>query len=149
MERSWRRRKDHPPITGWDFSFTINEELKFCFLRVFLTVLCLSVHQLVGVDRCIKVINDMVQRAKIQAGIDPELPLLSLVCFRSQSPVFCPTWKENICLFVIDCVGNVAQRRGGDGQSDGSDEGAIPHTEPTLLHHHWCYRSHSDSQWLR
>lgn len=53
--------------------------------------MCLSVHQLVGVDRCIEVINDMVQRAKLQAGIDPDLPLLSLVCFKSQSPVFCST----------------------------------------------------------
>lgn len=41
--------------------------------------LCVYVYQLVGVDKCIEVINDMVQRAKIQAGFDPNIPLPSLV----------------------------------------------------------------------
>ena len=35
--------------------------------------------QLVGVDKCIEVINDMVQRAKTKAGLDPNTPLCSLV----------------------------------------------------------------------
>lgn len=35
--------------------------------------------QLVGVDKCIEVINDMVQRAKTEAGLDPNTPLSSLV----------------------------------------------------------------------
>lgn len=35
--------------------------------------------QLVGVDRCLEVINDMVQRAKEQAGLNPSAPLGSLV----------------------------------------------------------------------
>ncbi|KAI1888362.1 hypothetical protein AGOR_G00184220 [Albula goreensis] len=35
-------------------------------------------HWLVGVDKCIEAINDMVQRAKKQAGLDPETPLCSL-----------------------------------------------------------------------
>lgn len=39
---------------------------------------CVNV-QLVGVDRCLEVINDMVQRAKEQAGMDPNSPLCSLV----------------------------------------------------------------------
>ncbi|CAF89501.1 unnamed protein product, partial [Tetraodon nigroviridis] len=36
-------------------------------------------HWLVGVDRCLEVINDMVQRAKEQAGLNPSAPLGSLV----------------------------------------------------------------------
>ncbi|KAJ8268843.1 hypothetical protein COCON_G00114500 [Conger conger] len=35
-------------------------------------------HWLVGVDKCIEAINDMVQRAKLQAGLDPDMPLCSL-----------------------------------------------------------------------
>ncbi|XP_068611865.1 N-acetyl-D-glucosamine kinase isoform X4 [Brachionichthys hirsutus] len=35
-------------------------------------------HWLVGVDKCIEVINDMVQRAKTEAGLDPNTPLCSL-----------------------------------------------------------------------
>ncbi|XP_034532324.1 N-acetyl-D-glucosamine kinase [Notolabrus celidotus] len=35
-------------------------------------------HWLVGVDQCIETINDMVQRAKVEAGLDPNTPLLSL-----------------------------------------------------------------------
>lgn len=37
-----------------------------------------SNHWLVGVDKCIEVINDMVQRAKMTAGLDPSTPLHSL-----------------------------------------------------------------------
>ncbi|XP_036967590.1 N-acetyl-D-glucosamine kinase [Acanthopagrus latus] len=37
-----------------------------------------SNHWLVGVDKCIEVINDMVQRAKTEAGLDPNTPLCSL-----------------------------------------------------------------------
>lgn len=33
---------------------------------------------MVGVDTCIEVINDMVQRAKVEAGLDPNTPLCSL-----------------------------------------------------------------------
>lgn len=35
--------------------------------------------QLIGVDKCLEVINDMIQRAKEQAGIDPSTQLSSLV----------------------------------------------------------------------
>ncbi|KAK9524597.1 hypothetical protein VZT92_016975 [Zoarces viviparus] len=35
-------------------------------------------HWLVGVDKCIETINDMVQRAKKEAGLDPNTPLCSL-----------------------------------------------------------------------
>ncbi|KAM9431720.1 N-acetyl-D-glucosamine kinase [Clarias gariepinus] len=35
-------------------------------------------HWLVGVDKCIEGINDMVQRAKISAGLDPDTPIQSL-----------------------------------------------------------------------
>ncbi|XP_042584290.1 N-acetyl-D-glucosamine kinase isoform X1 [Cyprinus carpio] len=35
-------------------------------------------HWLVGVDNCINGINDMVQRAKIKAGLDPDTPVCSL-----------------------------------------------------------------------
>ncbi|XP_022614091.1 N-acetyl-D-glucosamine kinase [Seriola dumerili] len=37
-----------------------------------------SNHWLVGVDKCIETINDMVQRAKVEAGLDPNTPLYSL-----------------------------------------------------------------------
>ncbi|CAJ1086424.1 N-acetyl-D-glucosamine kinase isoform X1 [Xyrichtys novacula] len=35
-------------------------------------------HWLVGVDKCIETINDMVHRAKMEAGLDPNTPLCSL-----------------------------------------------------------------------
>ncbi|CAL8327134.1 unnamed protein product [Lota lota] len=35
-------------------------------------------HWLVGVDKCVEAINDMVQRAKKEAGLDPNTPLHSL-----------------------------------------------------------------------
>ncbi|XP_034020694.1 N-acetyl-D-glucosamine kinase [Thalassophryne amazonica] len=35
-------------------------------------------HWLVGVDKCIETINGMVQRAKVEAGLDPNTPLCSL-----------------------------------------------------------------------
>ncbi|KAE8278985.1 N-acetyl-D-glucosamine kinase [Larimichthys crocea] len=35
-------------------------------------------HWLVGVDKCIETINDMVQRAKVEAGLDPNTPLCSV-----------------------------------------------------------------------
>ncbi|XP_035531077.1 N-acetyl-D-glucosamine kinase [Morone saxatilis] len=35
-------------------------------------------HWLVGVDKCIEGINDMIQRAKREAGLDPNTPLCSL-----------------------------------------------------------------------
>ncbi|XP_023147653.2 N-acetyl-D-glucosamine kinase [Amphiprion ocellaris] len=35
-------------------------------------------HWLIGVDKCIETINDMVQRAKTEAGLDPNTPLCSL-----------------------------------------------------------------------
>ncbi|XP_068443843.1 N-acetyl-D-glucosamine kinase [Clinocottus analis] len=35
-------------------------------------------HWLVGVDKCIETINDMVQRAKMEAGLDPNTPLCLL-----------------------------------------------------------------------
>ncbi|CAL1590342.1 unnamed protein product [Knipowitschia caucasica] len=37
-----------------------------------------SNHWLVGADRCLEVIYDIVQRAKAEAGLDPDTPLLSL-----------------------------------------------------------------------
>ncbi|XP_034712549.1 N-acetyl-D-glucosamine kinase [Etheostoma cragini] len=35
-------------------------------------------HWLVGVDKCIETINEMVQRAKVEAGLNPNTPLFSL-----------------------------------------------------------------------
>ncbi|KAF7657331.1 hypothetical protein LDENG_00027760 [Lucifuga dentata] len=35
-------------------------------------------HWLVGVDKCTETINDMIQRAKMEAGLDPNTPLFSL-----------------------------------------------------------------------
>ncbi|XP_076026885.1 N-acetyl-D-glucosamine kinase [Genypterus blacodes] len=35
-------------------------------------------HWLVGVDKCIEAINEMVVRAKVEAGLDPNIPLCSL-----------------------------------------------------------------------
>ncbi|KAI3376541.1 hypothetical protein L3Q82_016991 [Scortum barcoo] len=35
-------------------------------------------HWLVGVDKCLEAINDMIQRAKVEAGLDPNTPLCSL-----------------------------------------------------------------------
>lgn len=35
-------------------------------------------HWLVGVDKCIETINDMIQRAKMEAGLDPNTPLCLL-----------------------------------------------------------------------
>ncbi|XP_066536896.1 N-acetyl-D-glucosamine kinase isoform X1 [Hoplias malabaricus] len=35
-------------------------------------------HWLVGVDKCIEGINDMVQKAKVNAGLDPDTPIRSL-----------------------------------------------------------------------
>ncbi|XP_072310796.1 N-acetyl-D-glucosamine kinase isoform X1 [Eucyclogobius newberryi] len=37
-----------------------------------------SNHWLVGADKCMEVIHDMVQRAKTEAGLDPDTPLVSL-----------------------------------------------------------------------
>lgn len=45
--------------------------------HLFCNTFCLS--QLVGVDKCISTIDDMVQRAKAEAGLDPGTPLYSLV----------------------------------------------------------------------
>lgn len=35
--------------------------------------------QLVGVDKAIETINDMIQRAKVAASLDPDAPLQALV----------------------------------------------------------------------
>uniref|UniRef100_A0A1A7YJ56 N-acetyl-D-glucosamine kinase n=1 Tax=Iconisemion striatum TaxID=60296 RepID=A0A1A7YJ56_9TELE len=35
-------------------------------------------HWLIGVDKCLETINEMVQKAKIKAGLDPNTPLCSL-----------------------------------------------------------------------
>nr|XP_015801779.2 N-acetyl-D-glucosamine kinase [Nothobranchius furzeri] len=35
-------------------------------------------HWLIGVDKCLETINDMVQKAKIKAGLDPNTPLRTL-----------------------------------------------------------------------
>uniref|UniRef100_A0A4W4F248 N-acetyl-D-glucosamine kinase n=1 Tax=Electrophorus electricus TaxID=8005 RepID=A0A4W4F248_ELEEL len=35
-------------------------------------------HWLVGVEKCIEVINDMIKKAKISAGLDPDTPIHSL-----------------------------------------------------------------------
>ncbi|XP_075890216.1 N-acetyl-D-glucosamine kinase [Nelusetta ayraudi] len=77
-------------------------------------------HWLVGVDRCIEVINDMVQRAKIQAGIDPDLPLPSLGMSLSggeqkeatdkvmaQMKEQFPTLSQHYCI-TTDAIGAIA-----------------------------------------
>lgn len=43
-----------------------------------INIVCVCV-QLVGVDKCVETINNMVQRAKTEAGLDPNTPLCSLV----------------------------------------------------------------------
>lgn len=35
--------------------------------------------QLIGTDKCVERINEMVNRAKLEAGVDPLVPLRSLV----------------------------------------------------------------------
>lgn len=57
----------------------ITIEIKDLFSFIKGKSVCLYVKQLVGVDKCIEVINDMVQRAKMAAGLDPNTPLCSLV----------------------------------------------------------------------
>lgn len=75
--------------------------------------------QLVGVDRCLEVINDMVQRAKEQAGLDPNTPLCSLV---SEQP-----WrripKKSVCLkCVFVCVCAQGMSLSGGEQKDAIDK---------------------------
>lgn len=63
----------------------ITVEIKDLFSFIKGKSLCLYVVQLVGVDKCIEVINDMVQRAKVAAGLDPNTPLCSLVSQTSEN----------------------------------------------------------------
>lgn len=64
-----------------------------------------------------EVINDMVQRAKVEAGLDPNTPLCSLV---SHTVTFVRHFvefqmKAFDCLCVCVCLGHVAQWRGAGG----------------------------------
>lgn len=48
-------------------------------LQAFVTLPSLDWGQLIGTDKCVERINEMVNRAKRKAGVDPLVPLRSLV----------------------------------------------------------------------
>lgn len=79
----------------------------------------LCVVQLVGVDKCIEVINDMVQRAKVEAGLDPNTPLRSLVSRGPTPSCVCPFPNESDIPVIIGLQG--MSLSGGD-QKDAIDK---------------------------
>ena len=52
-------------------------------MHAFVTAPSLDWGQLIGTDKCVESINEMVNRAKRKAGVDPRVPLRSLVSLGS------------------------------------------------------------------
>lgn len=52
-------------------------------MQDFVTPPSLDWGQLIGIDKCVERINEMVNRAKLEAGLDPLVPLRSLVSLGS------------------------------------------------------------------
>jgi len=76
--------------------------------------------QLVGVDKCIETINDMVQRAKMKAGLDPNTPLCSLV-----SQTVCKVSLPVICDEVWNILNAYVPSVQGMSLSGGEQKAAI------------------------
>lgn len=64
-----------------------------------------------------EVINDMVQRAKVEAGLDPNTPLCSLVSHTVKLVCHFVEFQMKAVDHVCVCVrlGHVAQWRGAEG----------------------------------
>lgn len=56
--------------------------------------------QLIGKDKCIETINEMVEKAKTSAGLDPNAPLRCLVSGSGPLRFWLCNLLENFCAFV-------------------------------------------------